>query len=254
MFYLIRGIYIAASGMLAESMRADVVANNLANGNTGGFKKEFAVLKDFASRPIRRINDGADSPEIGTMGAGSLVDEVAVRHTQGQLRLTGNSLDFGLDGKGFFGVQTPAGIRYTRNGAFTRSAAGELVSEDGYAVIGQGGRINLDPAGDKGKVTADEDGRLFLDGVENNQFQYFGFADERRLIKEGKNLYRAPDGMEALPASPKLRQGTVELSNVNVVTEMVNMIAGYRAYETNAKTVTAHDTLLGKAVNDIART
>jgi len=251
--YLIRGIYIAASGMLAESLRADVTANNLANVNTAGFKKDFAVMKDYASRPIRRVNDGERETEIGNMGSGTLIDEIATRHTSGSIRVTGNSLDFALEGKGFFAVETPAGTRYTRNGTFTLSSTGELVNENGYRVMGQNGPINLEPAGQPGIVTVAEDARLFLDGVENNSFQLFGFEDENRLRKEGANLFRPPEGMEAQALTPNVRQGFLELSNVNVVSEMVNMIAGYRAYETNSKVVQAHDTLLDKAANEVAR-
>ena len=187
------------------------------------------------------------------MGSGVWLDAIATRHTSGIMHPTGNTLDFALEGKGFFAVDTPAGIRYTRNGSFTRSSTGELVTQDGYRVLGQNGPINLDPAGQAGIVTVAEDARLFLDGVENNTFQLFGFEDENRLRKEGANLFRPPEGMEAQASTPHVRQGFIELSNVNVVSEMVNMIAGYRAYETNSKVVQAHDTLLDKAANEVAR-
>ena len=251
--YLIRGIYIAASGMLAESLRADVTANNLANVNTAGFKKDFAVMKDYASRPIRRVNDGERETEIGSMGSGTLIDEIATRHTSGSIKATGNSLDFALEGKGFFAVETPAGTRYTRNGTFTLSSTGELVNENGYRVMGQNGPINLDPAGQAGKVASAEDGRIFLDLVENNTFQLVGFADESKLRKEGASMFRPPEGMEAQTVTPKVKQGYLEMSNVNVIAEMVNMISGFRAYETNSKVVQAHDTMLDKAVNEVAR-
>ena len=251
--FLIRGIYIAASGMLAESLRADVTANNLANVNTAGFKKDFAILKDYASRPIRRISDGEKTPEVGNLGSGAWIDTISTSHSGGIVRNSGNALDFALEGKGFFAVETPAGVRYTRNGTFTRSATGDLVTEDGYRVVGQNGPINLEPAGQTGKVTASEDGRIFLDEVESNSFQLFGFADETRLRKEGSNLFRPPEGVEPQAATPVVRQGFVELSNVNVISEMVNMIAGFRAYETNAKVVQTHDNLLDKAANEVAR-
>ena len=99
---LIRGIYIAASGMLVESLRADVTANNLANANTAGFKKDFAVIKDYASRQIRRIHDGAIEPEIGVMGAGAWIDTIATHHSGGIMRVTNNTLDVAIEGKGFF--------------------------------------------------------------------------------------------------------------------------------------------------------
>jgi flagellar basal-body rod protein FlgF len=251
--YLIRGIYIAASGMLAESLRADVTANNLANANTGGFKKDFAIMKDYASRQIRRIDDGEKEPEIGAMGAGAQLDAISTSHAAGTMQPTNNSLDFALAGKGFFAVETPGGVRYTRNGAFTRNSAGELVTQDGYRVLGQNGPINLEPAGKAGKVTAAEDGRIFLDEVENNTFQLFDFEDETRLRKEGANLFRPPEGVEAQAATPKVQQGFIEGSNVNVISEMLNMISGFRAYETNSKVVQAHDTMLDKAVNEVAK-
>ena len=239
--------------MLAESLRADVTANNLANVNTAGFKKDFAVLKDYASRPVKRINDGQEQPEIGNLGAGSWLDATATRHTAGIIQPTGNTLDFALEGKGYFAVETPAGIRYTRNGTFTRSGTGELVTQDGFRVLGQNGPINLDPTGQAGKITVAEDARIFLDDVENNSFQLVEFEDENRLQKDGATLFRAPEGMDGQPAATtKIRQGFIELSNVNVVAEMVSMIAGYRAYETNSKVVQTHDTLLDKAVNQVA--
>ena len=250
---MIRGIYIAASGMLAESQRTDVIANNMANANTAGFKKDFAIIKDYASRDIRRIHDGEKEPEIGAMGAGALLDAVTTHHSMGMMRVTDNALDFAIDGKGFFAVETPAGVRYTRNGSFTRAAGGDLVTQDGYRVLGLNGIINLEPAGQAGKVTASEDGRIFLDGVENNSFQLVAFEPETALIKEGATLYRAPDGVTPQASTATIRQGILELSNVNVITEMVNMINGFRAYETNSKVVQTHDALLDKAVNELPR-
>lgn len=239
--------------MLVESLRADVTSNNLANANTAGFRKDFAVIKDYDSRQIRRVHDGPREPEIGPMGSGAWIDAIATRHSGGIMRVTNNALDVAIEGKGFFAVQTEAGVRYTRNGAFTRSANGELVTQEGYRVLGQNGPINLDPAGQAGKITIAEDGRIFLDDVENNTFQFFTFEEEHRLRKEGANLYRPPEGVQAQAAAPTIRQGMLELSNVNVITEMVNMIAGFRAYETNAKVVQTHDALLDKAVNEVAR-
>ena len=134
-----------------------------------------------------------------------------------------------------------------------RGAGGELVTQDGHQVLGLNGPIVLDPAGQAGKVTISEDGRIFLDEVENNTFQIATFAEENRLRKEGANLLRPPEGVNPEQATPPLRQGLLELSNVNVISEMVNMIAGFRAYETNSKVVQTHDALLDKAANEVAR-
>ncbi len=244
---MIRGIYTSASGMLAETTRADTIANNLANGNTTGYKKDVAISKDFASILIRRINDGQDAPTIGKLGLGAMIDEVATIHTTGAMHPTGNSLDFAVDGKGYFAVETPAGMRFTRNGSFTRNAQGELVTSEGQRVLGQNGVIRIPD----GQVTVDETGRLTVDGVNAGQLRVVEFANERELIKEGASLYRAPNN--GRQATGKVEQGVLEQSNVNIISEMVNMISGYRAYEVNAKTVQAHDQLLDKAVNEVGK-
>lgn len=246
---MIRGIYSSASGMMAEMTRTDATANNLANANTTGYKKDVAVSKDFASVMITRINDGQDA-DIGAMGRGTVIDEIAVNQEAGAIRNTGNDLDMAVDGKGFFVVQTPNGVRYTRNGAFTRSSQGELVTQDGYQVLGQNGApIRL--TGTKFAVNAD--GTVFNNGVQTGRLQVMDFVDERQLTKEGASLFAASGNAQREPASGSVRQGTLEMSNVNVVTEMVNLINGYRAYETNSKSVQAHDQLLDKAVNEVGK-
>ena len=244
---MIRGIYTAASGMLAETTRADTIANNLANGNTAGYKKDVAISKDFASVLIRRINDGPETPVIGSVGVGTLIDEIATIHTTGTMHTTGNALDFAVDGKGFFAVQTLAGTRYTKNGSFTRNARGELVTSDGQRVLGQNGPIQLPD----GKVNVDGTGTITVDGVNAGQLRVVEFANERELVKEGASLFRAPNN--GRQATGRVEQGYLEQSNVNVVSEMVNLISGYRAYELNAKTVQTHDQLLDKAVNEVGK-
>jgi flagellar basal-body rod protein FlgF len=246
---MIRGIYSSASGMMAEMTRTDATANNLANANTTGYKKDVAVSKDFASVMITRINDGQNA-DIGSLGLGTVIDEVAVDQEAGTIRTTGNDLDMAVDGKGYFAGQTPNGVRYTRNGTFTRSSQGELVTQDGYQVLGQNGApIRL--TGTKFVVNAD--GAVFNNGIQTGQLQVVDFADERQLTKEGASLFVAAGNAQQQPASGSVRQGTLEMSNVNVVAEMVNLITGYRAYETNSKAVQAHDQLLDKAVNEVGK-
>lgn len=244
---MIRGIYTSASGMLAETTRADTIANNLANGNTTGYKKDIAISKDFASLLIRRINDGPDAPQIGALGVGTQIDEVATIHTTGAMRSTGNALDFAVEGRGFFAVDTPAGTRYTRNGSFSRNVQGELVTMEGQRVLGQNGPIRLP----EGKVNVDSTGTITVDGANAGQLRLVEFANERELVKEGASLFRAPNN--GRQATGKVAQGFLEQSNVNVVSEMVNLISGYRAYEINAKTVQTHDQLLDKAVNEVGK-
>jgi flagellar basal-body rod protein FlgG len=255
---MIRGIYAAGAGMLAESIRNDVIANNLANANTAGYKKDIAVTKDFRSMLIQRINDGPKSPNIGSVGAGSLVDEVATIHSTGIMRPAGNPLDLAIEGRGFFVVETPNGERYTRNGSFSRNAQGELVTLDGYRVMSEGGPIQLGDAseiniGDDGRIMIREAGQGVGGDVETGRLRIVAFADEKQLVKEGSSLYAAGPGAVQEDSAALVRQGTLELSNVNIVAEMVNLISGYRAYETNAKAVQAHDQLLDKAVNEVGR-
>ena len=245
---MIRGIYTAGSGMLAESIRTDATANNLANVNTAGFKKDAAVNKAFGEMLLHRINDG-QLKTVGTLGTGAQVDEITPIHSQGTLQHTGNSLDLSIEGKSFFAIETPAGTRYTRAGAFTRNSLGELTTADGYAVLGENGRIIVDG----GAVTVGEDGTVMTDGMEVGRLQLAEFADEKRLVKEGGTLFR-DEGAGAVPAAGIVRQGVLELSNVNAVSEMINLISGYRAYEVNAKAVQAHDQLLDKAINEVGRT
>lgn len=244
---MIRGIYTAASGMLAETTRADTIANNLANGSTAGYKKDVAISKDFANVLIQRINDGPEPQTIGGMGVGTLIDEIATIQSPGSLRFSGNTFDFAIDGKGFFAIQTAAGVRYTRNGTFTRNARGELVTFDGDRVVGQNGPITLPD----GKATVDNAGNITVNGANVGQLRVVEFQDERQLVKEGANLYRADNA--GRQATGKVQQGLLEQSNVNVVSEMVNLITGYRAYELNAKTVQTHDQLLDKAVNEVGK-
>ena len=246
---MIRGIYTAASGMIAESLRNDTISNNLANANTAGYKKDMAVTKDFASLLIERVNDGLQTPVIGSMGTGSVVDEVATIQNAGSLRQTGNDLDFSIEGQGFFAVQTPNGVRYTRDGSFSRDSAGRLVTQDGYPVLGQdGAAIRLNG----GKVNVAANGQVSVDGVNAGRLQVVQFANARALQKEGNNLYIAGN-QQPQAATGTVRQGSLEMSNVNVVSEMVNLIAGYRAYEVNGKMVQAQDSTLDKAVNDVGK-
>lgn len=246
---MIRGIYAGASGMLAEAQRTDVISNNLANVNTAGFKKDITVTKDFASLLISRVNDGAEAPAIGTLGVGVMVDEVATDYSTGTVKTTGNDFDLAIEGKGFFAVQTPQGKRYTRNGTFARSSKGELVTSDGYRVLGTNGPIIIAD----GKMSVSSDGRVMVDNNEVGRLQVVDFADEKQLTKEGASLFVASNGQQEQPAAGGVKQGALEMANVNVVGEMVNLISNYRAYEINGKVVQSHDSLLGKAANDIAK-
>jgi len=246
---MIRGIYTGASGMVAESTRTDVISNNLANANTAGFKKDVAVSKDFSTVLITRINDGADAPVIGSVGRGTMIDEVATNHSTGLMRNTGNSFDMAIEGQGFFVVQTPQGVRYTRNGTFAKNINGEIITNEGYRVLGENGPISVQGT----KMVVSDDGNVFVDDQQVGKLQIMEFENKKALVKEGGSLYAATPGETGKVGTTGVRQGFLEMSNVNVVGEMVNLIANYRAYEINGKVVQSHDQLINKAVNDVGR-
>jgi flagellar basal-body rod protein FlgF len=247
---VIRGIYTAASGMVSESLRTDAIANNMANVDTTGYKRDITITKDFGSMLIKRVADGPHPSDIGSMGYGSVVDEIATIHDAGQIRPTGNPLDLAVNGQGYFTVQTPNGLRYTRSGSFYRSSQGNLVTADGYSVMGTNGPIRLTG----NRIVISSDGVVRVDGVPTSQLQLMEFAnDQMALRKEGNSLYAPTGAQQPARATGSVEQGSIERSNVNVVTEMINLIAGYRAYEINGKSVQAHDSILDKAVNEVGK-
>jgi len=265
--YLIRGLYTAASGMAMETLRTDVTANNLANANTAGYKRDRAVAASFSEMLIRRINDHvynekplpSTKPAIGRLGTGVQVQEVFVDYAPGLLRETGNPLDLAIEGDGFFQLlQIDAnGNRntfFTRNGSFTLNNNGELVDSAGNLVLGANGAplvINRNAA----EVVVNTDGTIIADGVEQGRVMVIRLADPSVLEKVEGSLFRLPAGTagNAVPFAGTIRQGMLENANLNPVTEMVQMITQMRAYEANQKMIKAHDETLGKAINEVGK-
>lgn len=247
---MLRGIYTAATGMMVQTAREEAIANNLANADTTGYKRVEAVARTLAQLPLRRMGDGlaANGPAVGVLGAGAALAATTSLLTQGGLRATGNPLDLALAGAGFFAVETPAGVRYTRDGAFMVDRDGYLVNAAGYRVLGQAGAIRL---GD-GRVEVDDKGQVMVDGTVRGQLLLVDFPAGTELAREGGNLFSAPPGSQ-IQAAPAVKAGYLELANVQPVKEMVDLIAVMRAYEAGQRLIKAHDETLGQAVNDIAR-
>lgn len=251
---MIRGLYTSASGMTSQMTLTDVVTNNLANVNTGGYKKDIAITKDFREMLIYRINDpaargfGFNASPIGTLGTGVIVDSIHTIHSRGDVRNTGNPLDVAIMGAGYFTVDTINGTRYTRNGSFSINSGRELVTSGGERVLGQNGPIII--AGNK--VTIDETGGIYGDGILIDNLKIATFADQNVMEKEGP-YFRTRGPAQEVAGQVQIQQGFLEGSNVNVVSEMVNLISVYRTYEANQKMVQTQDETLGKAVNDVAR-
>ena len=263
-----RGLYIAASGMITETKHTDMIANNLANAATTGYKRDDMAVREFEPMLLRRINDhSADTdvtsfkgfrirsgaPIVGTLGLGSAVDEIATDHLQGALQTTGNTYDFAISGEGYFVIDTPQGPRYTRDGSFYRSASGQLQNVRGQAVLSAQGRpINI-PA-DATRVNVSGDGRIHVGNTEIAQLGFVQFDAPDAVIKQGDNLYRPQEGARPTQATGTIEQGLLEMSNTSIVTEMVELINNYRVYEAGSRAVQTQDSLLDKAVNDVGRT
>lgn len=281
-----RGLYTAATGMVTESKRTDVIANNIANAATAGFKKDVAVHREFNTMLIRRINDHEDSgggvgalgtdigdvtkfkgfgananenPAVGQLGMGDYISEIAVDHSQGAYESTGNAFDLAIAGSGFFAVQTQDGIRYTRNGAFFKNQNGVLQDIRGNSLLDIAGNAVTIPANvTSERISVAGDGTISVRGANEAQPQILGRIqvvqfNNRELRKQGDNLFYATDNAQPQPATGEVMQGILEKSNTEIVTEMVELIHNHRLYEAGSKAVTTQDAMLDAAVNQLGR-
>jgi flagellar basal-body rod protein FlgF len=222
-----RGLYIAASGMIAEQVRQDQLANDLANASTPGYKADRATQRSFGDL---LLSNTASGQTVGPLGLGTRVDSVVTDLNPAPVRDTGQPLDFAAQGDGYFAVQTPQGVRYTRNGQFALSPQGTLITALGAQVLGQNGQPVRVGAG--GKVSAAQIGLFALNGVR----------------KIGDSLLQ---GTVAGRAQGTVRQGALEGSNMDPTHAMVDMIASYRNFESGQKVIQAIDQTLSKAATQV---
>jgi len=247
-------IYTAGSGSMLQQMRLEVLANNLANVNTSGYKVEHPVFKAFLpGAGETAVAGGEEAGQTAAMENNYHVEFVGTRvdFSKGQLKKTGSALDFAIIGNGFFSVQTPNGVEYTRSGAFTVNGDGVLVTNDGQAVLGKGGEIQLTGS----NVLVDEIGNLSVDGVQVDKLAIVDFEDRARLKKIGNTRFKAEEDTQPIPGPKGLRikQAFLELSNVNVIKSMTEMIDVLRTYEAQQKTIKAVVDMNSKAINDVGR-
>lgn len=248
-------LLIGLSRQMALGRELEVVANNIANINTNGFKADNSVFQEFLA-PIARENrfNSADRQVSFVQDTGSWHD-----FTQGVVQPTGNPLDVAIDGNAFLVVQTPAGERYTRSGALQLNAQGQIVTADGSPVMGDNGPIVLQAL--DSNIAISPDGRISVIEGNNNRteslrgrFRMVSFADAQKLQKDGANNFLAPAGVAAQPATnARLVQGSVEKSNVSGVIEMTRMIDITRTYAQIANMIQAQSdtrkTAIEKLVN-----
>ena len=224
-----RGLYIAASGMLSEMQRQDMIANDLANAATPGYKADRSAQHSFSELLLANRQSGAT---IGSLGTGVSIARQVTDLSSKEVRETGEPLDFAIVGDGFFGVQTPEGLQFTRNGRFMADGAGRLVDQMGNAVVGRNG----------GPLVTAADGT-----VDPAQVGVFNVPNAR---KAGEGLF---SGGAAGQAAGQVRAGALEASGVDAARTMVDMIASLRAFEAGQRVITTIDSTLQKASNDVGR-
>jgi len=256
---MIRSLWIAKTGLDAQQTQLDVITNNLANVSTTGFKRSRAVFEDLlyqtARQPGAQSSQQTQLPSGLSIGTG--VRNVATErmHTQGALQQTGNSLDLAINGQGFFQIQMPDGTTaYTRDGSFQQDAQGQLVTASGYPLqppITIPANAQTITIGRDGTVSVAQPNQVATTQV--GAIQIANFINPAGLQAKGENLYveTASSGTPSTNTPGAngvgiLTQGYTEMSNVNIVEELVNMIQTQRAYEINSKAVTTSDQMLAK--------
>lgn len=254
---MIRGLYTSAQSMNQNEKRMEVISNNLANMNTNGFKKDTSVTKAFNEvlADVSGDNQANNTNNNNKLILNLRIDEVSTNFKAGSTVQTGNKLDFSIGNSDLamfaIDVQGQNGTQemYTRNGSFTLNDKSQLVTKDGYIVKGEMGPIVLENS----DITVNSDGSIVQNGTVIDKFLIKEFNDSKTLKKYGNNLISADPNTETKPFSGMIIQGAVESSNVNSISEMVDMISVMRTYEANQKVLQAHDNTLQKAANEVGR-
>ena len=242
------GLYAACAGLMARTDSLDAIANNLANSSTTGFRARqgsfSAVLAESGRHPLGSVLNQATN-HYGILGS------THMDQAEGSLVSTGNTMDFALQGPGYFAVATPNGTQYTRNGAFRVSPQGQLTTATGEAVLGQGGIIQVGP----GPLTVSADGTLSSDGAIVGRLKLVEFAPGAEPTGAGNNFYSVPaNSVTPASASTVVSQGMLESSNVNPVTSVVALIDAQRSAETMRHALSMFDTEMNKtAAQDLPR-
>ncbi len=264
---MMRSLWTGASGMTAQQLNMDTIGNNIANVNTNGYKKERIEFQTMLYQTINKANVSSDSNLIKPLNlqVGHGVKSVATSRVfdKGSLQATENTLDFALDGPGFFAVQVGDEIQYTKSGTFQLTPNGDqlvMVTPDGYPLLNtEGEMIVIEGTSD---FSVDKEGTFWQQLAGTNvemgiQFAVYQFTNSQGLEAVGGSYYKSTiaSGVPVLESDNELEeytnvsQGFLEQSNVNIANEMVNMIVAQRAYELNSKTITTSDEMLQQANN-----
>jgi flagellar basal-body rod protein FlgG len=255
-------IYMAAHGALAYEKRMEILSNNIANVNTVGFKQDKTQFQQYYASAL-----GNNNPQASSHGDTTQAEEfwfAVSTHTDystGPLKNTGNRFDLAISGDGFFCIQTPDGIQYTRRGDFGIDVNGNLVTQEGWPVLGDGGEITVESQADFGdikghEILVHEDGTVEVDGNSVDKLRIVEFSDPQQLAKAGKTNFMASagSGAESAATDYRIAQGTLELSNVDAVRMMTELIETLRGYESYQKVMRTIDEVNAKSINEIGKT
>lgn len=245
--------------MVNEQNRLDVISNNLANAATVGYKKENITNQSFDDVLTLKVKDASEGyvdRSIGTMSLGVKIGQAYTDFKQGSLRETGNTYDLALEGDGFFNVAVKdkngnESVRYTRDGSFTVTQEGSIVDLNGNYLLGESGKLTV-PA-NTANIEITHGGYVYADGTEIGKIKLTDFKDYTYLKKQGDTLYEATDGAVEKESNATTEQGFTEQSNVNAVSEMVDMISVTRNYEANQKMIQIVDSTMDLAVNSVGK-
>ena len=248
---MLPGLYNAATGMIAVEQRQDIIANNLANASTPGYKRmqpvQLGFYEVFSQKMIHPFHfDREAAPAGGVKGVESFTNLA-----MGPLRVTEDPLSLALRGPGYIAIDTPQGERYTRAGQFTIDLEGQLSTTEGNKVASVDGNP-IDVNGAPVVITAE--GVVLVDGVSTGQIRMREFENPTRLERVGDNLFMASEEVleqSSEPTDTFVEQGTIELSNVQLPIEMGNMMLGLRAYEANQKVIQTIDATVGRLIEQV---
>ena len=246
---MIKGLYSAASAMIANLARQSTLSHNISNMDTPGFKEILVSLEDWEKVPV--IYPPGNTPPddaqfIGDLGLGVDATTDITDFAQGGMRQTNQPYDFSIQGAGFFRIQTPDGERYTRDGRFSRDVNGNLVTIDGFQVLDDAGQVINLPEGNPAVST---DGSMTVNGQVIAKLGLAGFENpETELKRELPNTFTAEGGSTS-PTVGTIQQGYLEMSNANPTQLMTQMVAVARAYEAAQQMVKVQDDLLGRTIS-----
>lgn len=241
-------LLIGLSRQVALAREADVIANNVANVSTNGFKARHARFEEFLAPSAK-----ADAFPRGSQALSYVIDKgVGLNAGQGAIEMTGNPLDVAIRGEGFFAVQTPRGERYTRDGGFALNASGELVTSSGAKVLGESGAIAFSPQ--DGRIDIGADGTINTAQGVRGKLKLVKFADVQSLTNDGDNLFSAPRPGQPLGKDGRVEAGAIERSNVKPVLEMTRLIEVSRAYQSVSAMLQRADELRRSAIQRLAET